>query len=444
MEQQQSKRKMIWFWAILGAFYLAMLLLNFITPLVSDDYRYCFSFATGERITSVWQIFPSLAAHYTSQHGRIFVHFFVQLMLLVGKPVFNFINAGVAALLLLGIYRMASRLSNKEPFFLLVIAAVLIVFTPAFGQTMLWLDGACNYLWGITLIVWVLVPVRDAMVEQTGKPSGRMLALLFIGSLLAGATSENNSPAAIAFIGLCWLTVLVRERRLSGWMFLCIALAVAGWLSIVLSPGTIARNAYQENPTLSALGQKMVRFQNVVAAFEKEQLVLSCAYIFLFAMGVVLGLQREKLRVSAFFFVAALLADLVLIFSNYLPTRSLMGSSVFILAACGMLLFPLLQTSFRALLAGACACVVLLALVTAARILPDNYTRFRLAQTREQYVVEQQAAGNLDVTTYSIEGKSPYDVYYDLSDISNDETYFPNVYYAKYYGLNSVVTDTIR
>ena len=35
---------------------LCMLLFNILTPMICDDYRYAFSFATGERITGVLEI----------------------------------------------------------------------------------------------------------------------------------------------------------------------------------------------------------------------------------------------------------------------------------------------------------------------------------------------------------------------------------------------------
>ena len=151
-------------------------MLNFLTPLVSDDYRYAFSFATDERITSVWQIFPSLYTHYFVMHGRTAMHFFSQLFMLVGKPVFSVCNAAVAALLLLGLYRLAAGRGDKNPAALLGLGALSFLFTPAFGQTMLWLDGACNYLWGVAIGVWVLVPYRDALVEDRDVRSPWLLA----------------------------------------------------------------------------------------------------------------------------------------------------------------------------------------------------------------------------------------------------------------------------
>ena len=159
------------FWAALALYFLFFLGLNVLTPLASDDYRYAFSFATGERITSFWQIFPSLYEHYFVMHGRTAVHFFTQLMMLLGKPVFNVLNAAVSTLLLLGLYRLAVGRGEKNPTVLLGLSALLFLFMPAFGQTMLWLDGACNYLWGVTIIVWVLMPFRDALLSKKGNQS---------------------------------------------------------------------------------------------------------------------------------------------------------------------------------------------------------------------------------------------------------------------------------
>jgi hypothetical protein len=58
--------------------------------------------------------------------------------------------------------------------------------------------------------------------------------------------------------------------------------------------------------------------------------------------------------------------------------------------------------------------------------------------------MSEAAQGNRNVTTYTLQGKSPYDVFTGITDITYDETYWPNVYYARYYGVDSVVTDTIR
>ena len=130
--------------------------------------------------------------------------------------------------------------------------------------------------------------------------------------------------------------------------------------------------------------------------------------------------------------------------SNGYPLRAMMGSAMLILAAVAVLTPPVLDGAYRPLALAAVACAAFVALVTAASILPGNYNRYAEAKTREAYVIEQRGLGNLNVTTYTLEGMSQYDVFDDMTDISFDETYWPNVYYAKYYGVDTVVTDRIR
>ena len=58
--------------------FLTAFLFNFWTPYAADDYSYMYNLGNGERITSVFQIFPSLAVHYMQYgNGRIVSHFFV-------------------------------------------------------------------------------------------------------------------------------------------------------------------------------------------------------------------------------------------------------------------------------------------------------------------------------------------------------------------------------
>ena len=44
--------------------FLTAFLFNYWTPYAADDYSYMYNLGNGERITSVFQIFPSLAVHY--------------------------------------------------------------------------------------------------------------------------------------------------------------------------------------------------------------------------------------------------------------------------------------------------------------------------------------------------------------------------------------------
>ena len=451
-------RKDRWFWALLGLYFLFFLLLNFLTPLVSDDYRYAFSFLTGERITSFRQIFPSLYEHYFVMHGRTAVHFFTQLMLLLGKPVFNVLNAAVAALMLLGLHRLAACRGKKRPALLLALGALSFLLTPAFGQTMLWLDGACNYLWGVTILVWVLVPFRDAVLgEGKAQPSSRvaeperegprspwLLGLFFFGSLFLGAASENYSPAAVLLAAACTAILWKKTGKLPWRFAVSAALMAAGFLILLLSPANAIRSANYAAGGVSRMGQYLLNFRTAALTLLNNAMPLCCVFLALFMVAVWQKADWNRLLLSALLFLAALAANFAMTLSNGYPLRAMMGCAALLLAGIGLLLPDVLKGSFRPLALGALACAVFAALLTAAAILPSNYNRYSEARSREAYVIEQRDQGNLNVTTYTLEGMSRYDAFYDITDISFDKTYWPNVYYAKYYGLQSVVTDRVR
>ena len=74
--------------------FLTAFLVNYWTPYAADDYSYMYNLGNGERITSVFQIFPSLAVHYMQYvNGRIVSHFFVMLFLTAPKIIFDVLNA---------------------------------------------------------------------------------------------------------------------------------------------------------------------------------------------------------------------------------------------------------------------------------------------------------------------------------------------------------------
>lgn len=84
---------------VMLAVFLTMTLLSFLTPMIADDYNYCFSFADGRRISSVGAIIESMIAHRSAVNGRIVAHSLVQLFLMLPKAVFNVANGLAAAVL---------------------------------------------------------------------------------------------------------------------------------------------------------------------------------------------------------------------------------------------------------------------------------------------------------------------------------------------------------
>ena len=68
-----------------------MYLLNRHTTLIVDDYGYSFN-QTGQRFSSMQEVFVRLWRHYFDWGGRVVVHFFAIMFLWIGKSVFNVFN----------------------------------------------------------------------------------------------------------------------------------------------------------------------------------------------------------------------------------------------------------------------------------------------------------------------------------------------------------------
>ncbi len=87
-----KRRKWVWRAALIFLFLLSYLF-NCLAPLMSDAYNYAFNFSNGKRVSSVADLFSSLVRHYEVSNGRYVTHFFAQLMLWAGKPLFNVLNS---------------------------------------------------------------------------------------------------------------------------------------------------------------------------------------------------------------------------------------------------------------------------------------------------------------------------------------------------------------
>ncbi|MEA5015873.1 MAG: DUF6056 family protein [Candidatus Limiplasma sp.] len=435
-----KKQGMLPFAAVAGVTVLAMLALNALTPLLADDYRYAFRFDTDTRLTSVGQIFPSLAAHAQVMNGRLAPHFFVQLFTLLPGAVFDVLNALVYLALLLGLYRMVGPPEAAWDWkLLLMVAGAVFLLPPAFGQSFLWLAGSVNYLWCDALMAWVLVPFAQAVL--TGKEPGSALkwGLLPVAGLLLGNMSENVSAAAALMMGLCALWLWIRKRRVPLWMALTLGFTLAGWLALMLSPANRA-NIAQSGP---ALGQLYIRLGAALEMWMEKGLWPSLAWValFCFARG---GKEADanRLFLAAALFLCSLLCNFAMVASSYYPQRAYTGSVLLLILALGMALYALPASRWRQALVHTLALgLTLVMALQMAYALPSAYNRFRLAQAREGQAVAARQEGRLELTTYGIKGQTRFDPFFQLNELTEDPQYFPNVYFAKYYGLDSVLVD---
>ena len=186
---------------IYAGIFLLMFVFNRMTLYLFDDFLYLYSFADKTRITSIAQIFPSMAAHIQTMNGRTMAHFLVQLFMLLPMWVFDLVNAGMFLLLIWGICALAGMERKRSNLLTAAVFCAIWVYAPAFGQVVLWQDGATSYLWASSLgLVLLYLTAQDCLYDRGIKsPWGKMgfLALSFL-------TGGYLEPTSAGVLVACW------------------------------------------------------------------------------------------------------------------------------------------------------------------------------------------------------------------------------------------------
>lgn len=336
-------------WLILLGVFLLMWTLNSLCyRFYGDDYIYSFVWeghAMGvplsehaRRIQSFGDIFYSLKLHYMTWGGRMVAHFFTMFFLWVGKGWFNVVNAGMVVLLLLAMQWIAlgGRVTAKlSPFITALSFFCIWAFNMNFGGTMLWVAGACNYLWTSVFLLLFLIPyVRHYLTNGRVNYPSWFGPIWFMMGLLAGNSNENT----ICWIGLSgglYLLYAWKKKTLSAWMLWGLIGLGVGYFALMLAPGNIVRlhETYGIHRPLVYLDGSHLGLLWLDAIFQ------SLLWFYLFKSWrcrerlLAGGFGQEYLHLAAWFAVMGMLFDLTMLFSPLLPGRSLFPQQVFLVTA---------------------------------------------------------------------------------------------------------------
>lgn len=239
-----------------GMFFLRNLLL----PMVGDDYSYAFiwdgenggnlldGIGPRQRIGSFADLFASQVSHYFTWGGRAPAIFCVQFFAWQeagSRYLFDVANTLVFLLLVLLLYwisagRVESPARGKACLFWLLFALFFVL--PSYVYTMLWVTGACVYLWTAAAECAFLLPYVLAYwrIGFWREPPPWALPLMATIGLLAGWSEEAGSIVTV--ILTAWFLFLFhREHRLAPWMKVGMAFLMAGALLLLFAPGNLQR-----------------------------------------------------------------------------------------------------------------------------------------------------------------------------------------------------------
>lgn len=430
--------------AMAALVFLAMLALNCLTPYVADDYTFSFSYATGERLTGLWDVLQSQWYHYFHWSGRFIIKCLAQFFTVLPKGVFNLLNAAVYAGLGLVLHRLAQGQRQRfAPVVLALIYLSLWMVSPVFGQTNLWMCGSFNYLWATFFCMAALIPY--ALYLNRAFSARRWLApVCLLAGLVAGWASENTSAGLLVALVLCVGFFLWRDKKAPLWAWLGLLGALAGFALLILAPGNYQRQDAAADPR-GPLTILAVRF---LTALDKlvsgGGLVLLVLFAALFCL---LALQKPKasgLLWPLVLFAAALGANFAMILSPVYYDRSTHGVFTFLTAACAACAVQLEGREVRRVLAAGAAGLTMAAAVQFVWAGYDIASFFAMKQTRASELAARAAAGEAEVATYAIEPYTRWCAGWGLPDLRQDPDDWVCADTAKYYGLDSLCADEAR
>ena len=419
---------------VLAGIFLLAFYCTHVTDLIADDYRYCFSYADDSRITSVLQIIPSMAAHRLTMNGRVAPHFLVQLFLLLPKLVFDLINAALFTLLIWLIGYSAGRDARPNALLLTSIFGCLWLLQPDFGQVFLWLTGSINYLWcGVLCLVWLLPWAREFYKGKAPSRGARLVLVPF--SFLVGAYSENGTVAMVAMALLFLLLLRLEQKRTPPrWTLLSLLLMLAGFFYMMLAPA--------ESVNKSAEMRLSVLFANFLenAGYYLRFWPLIGSFALFYLLALKKGVERRLRLLSLVYVFGSLAGHFVLTFAMYTAGRSTYIGLILLLTANALLFVPLWEMEHRRMLAVLCALCLAVTVWKLAVGVRDIRRTHALLQYNEEFLAACAARGERVVELYRPYAETSYSALEGLAYLNPDDPGdWPNVYMAKYYGLDGII-----
>ena len=402
------------------------------TPLMMDDYDYSFSWTTGERLAGLGDIVASQAAHYMLWGGRSVTHFLAQLFLLLGKPVFNAANTGAYLLLLLEMYFLARRRESAWDWRMLLVAHLLLNAEVAFfGVAFLWLDGACNYLWGTALALLPLLIMKSER-EQGAWDSDRPWCLLAVPlCFVCGWTNENTACGVLAAMILLLGWDMIKKRRIRPWRVVAVIAHALGVAVMLLAPGNFARAAEE---TSRGFVMEMI-YRAAVTAYCFVRYAGVPALLAAFALAAAIK-RKVSLRIEWLCVLAgcALLSAGALIGSPQISDRSF--TAVIVLAICTLMALvgdikP--QADTRSVRLG--AALMIAGVLVGVQALGAVRTHEAAWHEQLARIEQAAAAGEERVNVRSVLSSSRFTM--DIA-LDSEPSAWPNSTLGKYYGVGIV------
>lgn len=342
--QHKQFRYLCWILAIAIIFGF-ILLLNVLTPMIADDYWYSFTLGKkpNTKVSSFSDIIGSQIAHYFWWGGRSVVHCIVQGLLMLPPFVADVFNSSVfIAYIALIYYLIKGRGKHSLPIFLLIFFSVWFL-QPSIGDTILWMTGSGNYLWGTVLILLFILPYRFYEGKTLNTLQSYTYAVLFfIYGIIAGWTNENTGGAMIVLSILFICLFKVHKWSIPRWSVTGILGAIIGYLFMILAPGNMVRAGESMPFDIQVFAFRFIMHSTDLVYFCGIVIII---YILLFSLSDYKSINPLKMpllqQISLMFIIAMFASVYAMVLSPAFPPRAWFGTITFLIIGVGSIFYSL-------------------------------------------------------------------------------------------------------
>ncbi len=417
---------------VLGLF-LFMLILNILTKRFADDYTYAFHFGTGERLEHFGEIYESMIAHGQGINGRYFAHFLAQFFLLLPDLVFDVINAAVFVFTICAVYRVANAKKKTDNLFFLAIFGCVWLFEFDFGQINLWLDGACNYLFGVFWgLLYILPYIRSLMCKKNLHPLlilPHMAASLLLGGYLEPLTVGFGCMAGLFFLADLFYFKNKQALRLIP-SLLCSALGL--W---IMASAPAEKVNKLGSFTVASLANPIGRTFGVALSL----LPLAWLFFALRKRAKREQVDRRVLLTADILSIGAMVSNLIMLIAKYYPLRCSVACIFLSIFSVALLYGNVEDRKFGSKFRIIYKTFVLALAVTMLAGVADNFATFVILQQNETVMEEAVKNGETECSLYIPIPVTKYNGLRSLKYLNTeDPSQWPNNHVAQYYGLEKV------
>lgn len=415
--------------------FVAMLLLNALTPMMTDDYTYSFVYTSSKRLQTFGDVFTSLYNHYGTWAGRSVIFFFLQMSLLIGKWFFNIVSAIICIFLSVLIVKLA--VGTKKMSNLLVILSALGVWflMPAFGETMLWMTGACNYLWVTVIVLAYLLPLRYLLDGRNILQNKRWWILWFLFGIVAGWCNETVSGVCALFV-LLTVAIMqwVQKQKIPLWVYIGFVGNVIGLILLLAAPGN-ARRTESLGGNHIDLTSLESRLTDAVQMIYNHTIFLYVWFAVFFAIMVYVGAKKMQFVISIMLLICSLAGNFAMILSPYFPERAMFTGTVFALIACVSVTAACINERFEKALVVLSVGILVIFAFEYYITLMDTAHVYVEDKRRTQTILEEIEVGNTEIVVEEIKKEATRNAWEDMKKTPNE---WPNIDIARYYEIDTI------